>query len=114
MNEVVAEHPGLEDHVIIDMLEDHKPDDDRWLARRPRVHFHYTPTRASWLNQVEIWFSLLTRHALRPGGFAHPQQVRQAIDAYTEAFDEQAAPFEWTKRFVAQRPLPKYYASLRK
>ena len=113
MNEVVAEHPGQELHVILDNLNTHKPKHDRWLARRPRVHFHYTPTHASWLNQIEIWFSLLTRFALRPQSFTHPRQLRQAIDAYTEVSNEHAAPFEWTKRNLAQKPLRQQYSNLR-
>jgi hypothetical protein len=43
-------------HVILDNLNTHKPRNDRWLRRHPNVHFHFTPTRASWLNQVEIWW----------------------------------------------------------
>ena len=114
MNEIVAEHPDEQLHVILDNLNTHKPKQDRWLAQHKNVHFHYTPTHASWLNQIEIWFSLLTRYALRPQSFTHPRQVRQAIDAYTEVSNEHAAPFEWTKRFVAQKPLQKHYANLRK
>ena len=112
MNEVVAEHPGQELHVVLDNLNTHKPKHDRWLARHKNVHFHYTPTHASWLNQIEIWFSLLTRFALRPQSFTHPRQVRQAIDAYTETSNEHATPFEWTKRYVAQKPLRHKYSNL--
>ena len=65
MNEVVADYPQQEIHVVLDNLSSHKPKRDRWRARHPNVHWHYTPTHASWLNQVEIWFSILTRQALR-------------------------------------------------
>jgi hypothetical protein len=51
-----AEHPGREIHVILDNLNTHKPKHDRWLARHSNVHFHFTPTHASWLNQVEVVF----------------------------------------------------------
>jgi len=112
MNEIVSEHPDEEIHVILDNLSTHKPKHDRWLARHKNVHFHYTPTHASWLNQIETWFSLLTRHALRPRSFTHPRQVREAIDAYTDVHNDQAAPFEWTKRHVHQRPLHRKYANL--
>lgn len=55
MNEVVADYPAdVELHVILDNLNTHKPKHDRWLARHTHVHFHYTPTHASWLNQVEV------------------------------------------------------------
>jgi len=113
MNEIVAEHPNEEIHVVLDNLHTHKPKHDRWLARHRNVRFHYTPTHASWLNQIEIWFSLLTRYALRPQSFTHPRQVREAIDEYTGVSNDRAAPFEWTKRHVAQKPLQKKYSNLR-
>jgi transposase len=65
MNDVVAAHPGQEIHMVLDNLNTHKPKHDRWLGQHPQVRFHHTPTHASWLNQVEIWFSILSRAALR-------------------------------------------------
>ena len=65
MNEVIADYPDQEVHVILDNLSTHKPKQDLWLARHPNVRFHYTPTRASWLNQIETWFSMLSRGALK-------------------------------------------------
>src|ERR1700745_835497 len=59
MNRVVAAYPDRELHVILDNLSTHKPRRDQWLARHRNVHFHYTPTHGSWLNQIEIWFSIL-------------------------------------------------------
>ena len=59
MNDIVAAHANTTIHVVLDNLNTHKPGNDRWLRRHPNVHFHFTPTRASWLNQVEIWFSIL-------------------------------------------------------
>jgi len=112
INEVVSEHPDEEIHVVLDNLSTHKPKHDGWLARHRNVHFHYTPTHASWLNQTEIWFSLLTRYALRPRSFTHPRQVREAIDDYTEAHNKQAAPFEWTKRYTGPKSLQPKYAKL--
>ena len=61
MHEVAGTYPDQELHVVLDNLNTHKPKDDRWLRRRPHVHFHFTPTYASWLNQVECWFSILSR-----------------------------------------------------
>jgi len=72
MNQVVADYPEREIHVILDNLNTHKPRRDLWLARHPQVHFHFTPTHASWLNQVEVWFSVLTRSALRGASFSLP------------------------------------------
>ncbi len=59
MNGVIAAYPGKEIHVILDNLSTHKPKRDRWLARHRNVRFHFTPTYSSWLNQIEIWFSIL-------------------------------------------------------
>lgn len=114
MNELVSAHPDQELHVILDNLNTHKPKHDRWLARHPKVHLHYTPTHASWLNMIEIWFSILSRGALRGQSFTDPQQVRAAIDAFIRAYNPTAHPFEWTKEVVHQVPLRKRYAELSK
>jgi hypothetical protein len=53
-NDIVAAHTDTAIHVILDNLNTHKPRNDRWLRRHPNVHFRFTPTRASWLNQVEL------------------------------------------------------------
>ena len=69
MNDIVAAHADTAIHVILDNLNTHKPRNDRWLRRHPNVHFHFTPTRASWLNQVEIWFSILQGQSLHGASF---------------------------------------------
>ena len=113
MNRVVAQHPETELHVILDNLNTHKPKHDRWLARHPLVYFHYTPTHASWLNQVEVWFSVLTRAVLRGLSATNPRQVRRAIDRFTNASNEHPVPFEWTKSVVHPGGLKQRYADLR-
>ena len=113
MNEVVSDYPRQEIHVVLDNLSTHKPKRDGWQVRHPNVHWHYTPTHASWLNQVEIWFSILTRQALRGASFTSPRQVREAIDRFLAAYNPQAAPFEWRKRVVHRVGLKKYYDDLR-
>jgi len=113
MNEVVAQYPKREIHVVLDNLNTHKPKRDLWLARHPNVKLHFIPTYASWLNQVEVWFSLLSRNALKGASFTHPNQVREAIDAFTAVHNEAAAPFEWTKAEVHQSRPKKYVSELR-
>jgi len=98
----VALHPHQELHVVLDNLNPHKPKQDRWLAAHPKVHFHFTPTRR--LNQIECWFSILSRRALRGASFTSPQQVREAIDRFIAAYNQRAVPFEWTKREVRNVP----------
>lgn len=106
MNEVVRDHPAdVELHVILDNLSTHKPKHDRWLTRHPNVHFHFTPTHASWLNQVEVWFSLLSRGALRGASFRNVRELRAAIDRFLAAYLETAAPFEWRAAKVHVKPL---------
>lgn len=113
MNEVVADHPDRELHVVLDNLNTHKPKTDRWLSRHRNVHFHYTPTYASWLNQVECWFSILTRQALQGASFTSPLQLRKAIDQFVAVYNQTAAPFEWRKAVVHPTALKRYYANLR-
>jgi len=113
MNEVVAEHPDCELHVVLDNLNTHKPKTDGGLRRHRRVHFHYTPTYASWLNQVECWFSILTRQALQGASFTSPQQWRQAIDQFVTVYNQTASPFEWRKAVVHPTTPKRYYSNLR-
>ena len=113
MNEVVAAHPATELHVILDNLRTHKPKDDRWLARHPNVHLHFTPTHASWLNQVEVWFSILKRRALDGASHTSPRDVRTAIERFASVYNETAVPFEWQKREVHQVNLSHHYSDLR-
>lgn len=113
MNQVVSDFPDdVEIHVILDNLNTHKPKHDRWLKRHPNVHFHFTPTHASWLNQIEVWFSIMARAVLKGASFTHPRQIRQAIDDFIEVYNPEAAPFEWTKDSVHQVPLKDRYAEL--
>ncbi len=113
MNRIVSQYPaGQEIHVILDNLNTHKKKRGTWLSRHPNVHFHYTPTNASWLNQIEIWFSILTIRVLRNGSFTSPKQLRDAIDKYTKAYDEDCSPFEWRKEKAHQVTLKRCYADL--
>ena len=112
MNRLVAQYPDQELHVILDNLSTHKPKHDRWLARHPQVHFHYIPTHASWLNQVEVWFSILTRRALRGLNATSVHDVCRAIDAFTQARNENPVPFEWTKTVVHPGSLKHTYRDL--
>ena len=115
MNEIVRGYPPeAQLHVILDNLSTHKPKHDRWLARHRNVHFHYTPTHASWLNQIEIWFSILVRHALKGRSFTSPRELCTAIDQFVGAYNQDAAPFEWKKAVVHQVQLANSYADLRK
>jgi transposase len=87
----------LEVHLIADNYATHKhPKVKAWLARHPRYHVHYTPTYASWLNQVERWFALITQQAIRRGSFRSVRELVQKIDHYVTHHNAQRRPFVWT------------------
>jgi len=111
---VVAELPSdKEIHVILDNYSTHKRNDD-WLAKyEGRIHFHFTPTSASWLNQIEIWFGLLTRKALRGASFSSKDQLRSAIEAFVATTNEHPKPFHWRKREVKGSQLRNTIVNLR-
>jgi transposase len=100
MNEVVSVYQDQQIEVVLDNLSTHKPKHDRWLAAHPNVRFHFTPTHASWLNLVEVFFSILGRGALKGASFTSPAQLREAIDRFIRAYNERAVPFRWTKAVV--------------
>ena len=68
-----------------------------WLARRPHYHVHFTPTSASWINQVERWFAELTRKKLRRGVHTSTKQLGTDIRAFIERHNEKPKPYRWTK-----------------
>src|SRR5216117_1529159 len=102
MNSVTAAFPGRKLHVILDNLNTHKKN-ERWLKAHPNVQFHFTPTSASWLNQVEVWFSILQGQSLSGASFTSLKQLHEHIDAYIDAYNDKAQPFVWTKKKVRQR-----------
>lgn len=100
LNDVVDNVPADQEiHVILDNYCTHKKNDD-WLAAHPNVSFHFTPTSASWLNQVEIWFGIMTRKTLRGGSFRSTEQLAQSINDFIKAYNDKAMPFVWRKREV--------------
>jgi len=111
MNDIVAAYSDTAIHVVLDNLNTHKPKTDRWLKRHPNVHFHFTPTRASWLNQVEIWFSILEGKSLHGASFNSIEQLRAHIDAFIESYNQNAKPFVWTKAKVHQKRLKARFAN---
>ena len=111
---VLADQPqDAEIHVILDNYSPHKRNDD-WLAKfEGRVQFHFTPTSASWLNQIEIVFSLLQRKTLNGGSFKTKDQLREAIEAFFRRHNERAKPFRWRKREVKGSQLQNTIVNLR-
>jgi len=113
MEEVVAElPPDREIHVVLDNFCTHRKNEE-WLVAHPNVTFHFTPTSASWLNQVEIWFGIFSRKALAGASFRNVEQLIQAIKDFTEVYNEHAAPFVWRKREVKGAQLRNTIVNLR-
>ena len=113
MDQVMADlQPDSEVHVVLDNYSIHKKNTD-WLAAHPNVAFHYTPTSASWLNMVEIWFGILTRKALRGASFRSTDELRQGIEAFIRAYGPNAKPFVWRKREVRGSQLRDTIVNLR-
>ena len=84
-------------HLIADNYATHKhPKVRAGLARRPRYHIHYTPTYASWLNQVERWFGIITQTAIRRGSFSNVSELVNKIDLFVHHYNAKATPFMWT------------------
>jgi transposase len=97
MKHLAAAYPDRELHVVVDNLSTHTTDDvHAWLARHPRITFHFTPTGSSWLNMVETWFGIITRQAIRRGTFTSVRVLIRAIEDYVAAWNSDAKPFTWT------------------
>jgi transposase len=111
MDRIVKAYPGRQLHVVLDNLNTHKKN-EAWLARHPNVKFHYTPTHASWLNQIEIWFSILQGQSLSGASFTALSQLLDHIDAFVEKYNQTAKPFAWTKKKVRQKKLIKRITQL--
>ena len=97
MDQVVTTYDGREIHVVLDNLSTHSGADvDKWLTKHSNVTFHFTPTGSSWLNQVEIWFGIITKQAIRRGTFESVRQLINTINTYITKWNHDSKPFTWT------------------
>jgi transposase len=98
LNQLVRAYPRRPLHVVLDNSSTHStPEVTKWLARHKRVHFHFTPTSASWMNMVEIWFSILTTQHVRRGVYHDVPELIAAIEYFIDSYNQRAQPFIWTK-----------------
>ena len=89
---------GTELHLVMDNYAAHKRVEVRdWLADNPRVHVHFTPTSGSWLNLVEVWFSIIERQAIHRSTFTSVTDLNAKIRAFIDGWNDRAHPFVWTK-----------------
>jgi transposase len=102
LRRVTRTYRGRALHVILDNSSTYStPAVHAWLAAHPRVHFHFTPTEASWLNMVEAWFSVLTRKSVRRGSFETVRALIRHIERYLAEWNTHPTPFVWTKEPAA-------------
>ena len=95
---VARSYPRRELHIVLDNYHTHKHHDiNQWLSKHPRITLHFTPTSASWLNLVEVFFGIITRQAIRRGSFDSVRQLTRAIRAFITAYNDRCQPFVWTK-----------------
>jgi transposase len=93
----VKPHAGKEIHVVLDNLSTHDtPEVRAWLAANPNVTFHFTPVGSSWINQIETWFGIITKQAIRRGTFTSVNALIHRIRAYIEQWNTDPEPFVWT------------------
>jgi transposase len=98
LKQVARAYPDGELHLIMDNYSAHKHDKIRkWLAANPRVIVHFTPTHASWMNLVEVWFSMIERQAIHRGSFASVRELNAKIRAFITGWNDRRHPFIWTK-----------------
>ena len=103
MDRVASSYRQRRVHVILDNLNTHRDTNQgdfvsRWNQRHGgRFRFHYTPTHGSWLNQIELWFAIVSRRVLRYGNFPSPDVLVKAIEGFVEEWNQtEARPFRWT------------------
>lgn len=90
------EQEGESVHIVMDNYGTHKTERvNRWFRKRPRFKIHFTPTGASWINQVERWFGKITDERIRRGSFGSVKQLMEAIMNYIEANNDNPSPFSW-------------------
>jgi hypothetical protein len=98
LNTLVRAYPRRPLRVVLDNFSTHSTSEvKRWLERHKRVHFHFTPTSASWMNMIEIWFSILTNQQVGRGVYDDVPELTTAIEYFIDHYNERAQPFVWTK-----------------
>ena len=97
LKKAVQPHRDREVHVVLDNLSTHTtPEVMAWLARNPRVSFHFTPVGSSWINRIETWFGIITRQSIRRGTFTSVTVLIKQIRDYIEHRNSDPKPFSWT------------------
>jgi transposase len=98
LKHVARAYPDQELRLVMDNYAVHKKQEVLdWLAENPRIRVHFTPTSASWMKMVEIWFGIIERQAIHRGTFGSVRDLTTAIRTYINGWNNRAQPFVWTK-----------------
>ena len=98
LRQVAKAYPRTKLHIVVDNYATHKhPDVQAWLAKNPRITLHFTPTSGSWMNMVEIFFSIITRQAIRRGSYTSVRDLITKIETFIDGWNGRCHPFTWTK-----------------
>lgn len=98
LKHVARAYPDQQLHLVMDNYATHKKREVRdWLAENPRIQVHFTPTSASWLNLVEVWFGIIERQAIHRGTFRSVRELTTSIRTFINGWNNRAHPFVWTK-----------------
>jgi len=98
LKHVARAYPDTELHLVLDNYATHKhPNVKKWLAANPRIHVHFTPTSGSWLNLVEVWFSIIEKQAIHRGSFSSVRDLMTKIRTFINGWNDRCHPFIWTK-----------------
>jgi putative transposase len=97
LGRLLQAYPDKEIYVIVDNGSSHRSKKTlAWVTKKKRLHLKFTPTHASWLNQIEIWFGILTRKIVRRGIFKSREELVKKLMDFIEAYNKEARPFQWT------------------
>ena len=98
LKQIARAYPGQQLHLVMDNYSTHKKAEVRqWLERHPRFHVHFTPTSASWMNLVEVWFGIIEKQAIHRGTFGSVKDLNAKIRAFINGWNDRCHPFVWTK-----------------
>ena len=97
LRRLLGAYPAKELYIVADNGSSHRSKKTRaWVAKQKRLHLTFTPTHASWLNQIEIWFGILTRKVIRRGVFKSRDELVQRLMSFIQSYNQEARPFAWT------------------
>ena len=97
LRRMLQNYPGKDLYVVLDNGSSHRSKRTlAWVGKQKRIHLKFTPTHASWLNQIEIWFGILTRKVVKRGIFKSRDELVAKLMSFIEAYNREARPFQWT------------------